>query len=403
MTDEPDTNDSIEAQSTDGGASRRSFMRGAAASAAAVVSLGATSGCITGSSGSGSGGGGSGGGGSGAAGTQKRLIVTGQGSGHHTYEIGADQISKDASVEGHDDITQQGGNDVLRGELWNSYEDRYTYTGEIKYVEGNGSLKFAFPDDAFGSKEDLPIHGRGQGRHQYELATSSGNIVLNSRTTEYVDSDDGGPGSDLMFSSDKVSGAIRNRNMDSYTLKSGNFGGETAINQILLRNGHLRFGPNGMPLQTTLTCTYELEVDHPEPAVQGPHTDTTNITMEFSANRSQVRILNIPTITFQTPGGPATVNRVVRNGRQTGTFDDTTGKMTVPLDLEASSPIGSSTASFDLTTETRNENGFSLSGSRLAQSTLNIKLVDATQLQSGPLGGNDCSLELDGQLSSSPF
>jgi hypothetical protein len=394
MTDEHNANDSIDPQSTDDGFSRRKFIRGAAASAAGTAGLGVTSEMA-------------------AAGTQKRLVVIGQGSGHHTYEIkmkDGGQISRDASVERHDTITSRGGADVLQGELWNSYKDEYTYTGEIKYVKADGSLEFELPDDAFGYKQELTVRGRGQGRHQYELATSSGNIKLVPGTTEYVDSDDGGPFSELMFNSDRVSGALRNRNQDSYTLATGAFGGGTAINRIHVKDGRLQFGTGGKPLQTTLTCQYELQIDHSNPRIAGTYSGRTTITVEFSADRSEVRIVNFPPLTtsYSTPAGQVTttVTRIARNGRKTGTFDPSTGKIRMPLGLKFSHSTalaGSSTASFDLTTETRNEAGFNLSGDRLGQSGLALEMVGVGQFQDGFLDGNHCALKIDGTLSSSPF
>lgn len=394
MTDEHNATDSIDPQATDDGVSRRTFIRGAAASAAGAAGLGATSKMA-------------------AAGTQKRLVVIGRGSGHHTYEIemkNGGRISKDADVEGHDTITSRGGSDVLQGDLWNTYRDRYTYTGEIKYVNADGSLTFEFPDDAFGHKQELTVRGRGQGRHQYELATSNGNIELAPGTTEYVDSDDGGRFSEFTFNADRISGALRNRNEDSYTLASGTFGGGTTINRIRVKNGRLQFGTGGKPLQTTLTCQYELQIDHSNPRIAGTYSGQTTITVEFSADRSEVRILNFPPLTasYSTPVGQVTttVTRIARNGRKTGTFDPSTGKMRMPLDLKFShstSVAGSSTASFDLTTATRNEAGFSLSGDRLGQSALGLEMVGVGQFQGGFLKGNDCALKIDGTLSSSPF
>ncbi len=229
MTNESRTHDSIDTEQTNGrdaaesqapdSLSRRTFLQGAAASATSLAGLGVL-------------------GGSADAASRKRLVVVSQGSGRQTYEIEMAQgahISKGRNANPNDTITTQGGTQRVEGQIWNSNKDTYTYTGEINYVEGDGQLSFRFPGGAFSSGEDIRVQGRGSGRHTYSIGTDSGDIDLNS-DTEYVDSDDGGWFSEYSFNSDSVSGAVRNRNHDSYHLTSGQ------VNEVT-SNGQIRFSP----------------------------------------------------------------------------------------------------------------------------------------------------------------
>lgn len=223
MTDNPTTHDSTDTQPTDtrkdSALSRRGFLQGAATSAAGLAGLGVF-------------------GGSADAASQKRLIVVGQSSGRHTYQIGMagnGSISKGSNAGSNDSITTQGGTDRVQGEVWNSNQDTYTYTGEIDYVETDGQVTFRFPAGAFSPGGDVRVQGRGQGRHTYSMHTGSGDIDLNS-DTEYVDSDDSGWYSEYNFTSDSVSGALRDSNQDSYYLTNGQ------LNSITSK-GKLRFSP----------------------------------------------------------------------------------------------------------------------------------------------------------------
>lgn len=339
---------------------------------------------------------------------QKQLIVRGEDSGKHTYEIEmkpGGQISKGANIENHDKVFSSGGNEIAEGRLWNENEDRYTYTGEIKSIDGDGSLLFELPDGAFGSMDDIPVHGRGSGRHTYALGTKSGDIDLNTKDTEYVDSDDGGFWTEWHFRSDSVSGALRNRNMDSYELENG-----TALNTILLKQGQIKFGIAGEPLQTMLQCDYSLKIDHPHGDIGGPYTGRTFIKVEFSADRSGVKILDFPPIEakYSTKIGQVTttVTRIKNAGRTEGSFERSNGSVRMPLDLDFDhdTPLaGDSTASFDLKTKSRSESGFNLSGSPLQQGDLKLELSDVGQFQGGFLGGHGVKLELTGSLDDSPF
>jgi len=343
-----------------------------------------------------------------ATGSDKQLIVRGKSSGRHTYKIEmkpGGQISKGANIENHDSVYTSGGNEIAEGRLWNSNEDRFTYTGEIKSIDGDGSLDFQFPDGAFGSRDDISVFGRGSGRHTYMLGTESGDIDLNPDDTEYVDSDDGSFWSEWHFNSDSVSGAIRNRNMDSYELE-----GDTELNTIGLKQGQLLFGVKGDPLQTTLQCDYALRIDHPHEDIGGPYTGRTWIRVEFSADRSEIRILEFPDIEakYQTPIGQVTttVTRIENAGRKKGSFDPSNGQITMPLDLDfdhSTPAAGDSTAQFDLESKSRRESGFNLSGSPLQQGNLNLGLSDVGEFQGGFLGGHDVLLELSGSLNDSPF
>lgn len=394
MTENIDTNDSIDERSTDTSVSRRKLLQGAAASAVGITGLGLTSGSV-------------------AAGSRNRLVVVAADSGRHEYEIemaSGGSIQKGSRAGSNDSVSSQGGNQRVQGEVWNNNRDSYTYAGEINYVEGDGSLRFLFPDGAFERMDDVQVIGQGSGRHRYSIETDEGDIDLNPDSTEYVDSDDGGPFSEWMINPDSVSGAVRNDNRDSYSLESGSFGATTEINEITLKQGQVRFGTAGTPVQTTLTCSYELTIDHSNRRIRGTYGGRVDITVEFSPDRSEVRILNFPDIqvSYQTRIGQVTttVSRTVESGRKTGSFDENTGRVRMPLDLDFdhSTPAATgSTASFDLTTGTRDDHGFSLSGSRLQRNSLELGMVGATTFEDGFLGGTPCSLKIEGSFADSPF
>jgi len=174
-----------------------------------------------------------------AGGTNKRLLVIGDSNGQHTYEISmksGGQIQKATHAGGNDTISSSNGTQQASGEVWHWNVDSYTFSGEIDYLEADGSVAFYFLDGAFQADSWLSITGQSSGRHQYVVGSNSADIDPGSWSTEYVDSDDGPQHTEQGHTPDHVSGAIRDSNYDGYSI-----GYSEPVQHITVEDGHLRF------------------------------------------------------------------------------------------------------------------------------------------------------------------
>lgn len=174
-----------------------------------------------------------------ASGSSKRLLVVGAGSGQHTYELGTErggQIQKATHAGGNDSVTASNGSQQASGELWHWNVDSYTFSGELDYVEADGSVAFHFLDGAFQADSWLGVTGQSPGRHQYVIGSNSADIDLGPWSTEYVDSDDGPQRTEQSHTPDHVSGAVRDSNYDGYDIAYS-----APVQHITVEDGHLRF------------------------------------------------------------------------------------------------------------------------------------------------------------------
>jgi hypothetical protein len=217
MTDESTIDDGIDSEDTRGGdrpenaagdMDRRSFMKGTAASAAALGGLAASSGAASASGGS-----------------NKHLLVAGRGYGEHTYTVVMRQggsIQKANFAGPNDSVTSNNGSQRAEGELWHWNVDSYTYSGEIDRVECDGTVSVHFPDGAFGNEGRIVVGGNGSGTHNFSLATAGGDIEPVEKTTEGGnDSDDLPSSSERSYKPDQVSGRLTDDGADTFTFGNG--------------------------------------------------------------------------------------------------------------------------------------------------------------------------------------
>jgi hypothetical protein len=174
-----------------------------------------------------------------ARGATKRLLVVGDGTGKHTYEVemkSGGTISKAAHAGGNDSIRSSYRDATADGEVWHYNADTYTYTGELRSVTCDGDLSVHFLDGGFGTVSWLSARGRSAGKHQYRMDTAGGDIDPVPSATGGNDSDDRGPASERNDTPDTVSGQVTDRNYDAFV-----YGSNDAIKHIGVTDGHLEF------------------------------------------------------------------------------------------------------------------------------------------------------------------
>lgn len=171
----------------------------------------------------------------------KRLAVVGTGPGKHSYRISVTGSISKATHAGGNDTTMTGlsGDPFVDGTVWNWNADTYTYTGEIRDVEASGDVSVHFPDGAFVDDGWLAVTGQGQGRHDYAIATDSGDIEPHPGSTGGGETDHGGRSSESDGSPDNVSGFVVDQNADGHEVGTG-----VPIQSISVDGGHVEVGPN---------------------------------------------------------------------------------------------------------------------------------------------------------------
>jgi hypothetical protein len=149
------------------------------------------------------------------------------------------------------------------------------------------------------------------------------------------------------------------------------------------------------------------------PSAPGPFIQAVSITVQFDRCRRAVKILAFPPLVvgpFSTPVGDNTTT-ITLTGGGAGSFDPATGAMLLPIELHFDQSLGfplagDSDVTFDLTTGTSMSptGTFMLTGSPLTDpATCAITLVAASQFTDGYLGGEDCSLQIGGNLAPCPL
>jgi hypothetical protein len=172
------------------------------------------------------------------------------------------------------------------------------------------------------------------------------------------------------------------------------------------------------PLQSTFVGTATLVTNSTDPRLATPPAAGITCGFEFSADRSAVRIVNLsPIVIGPITGlpivGSVTVTITRIPGEGPGTFDVTTGSMTLPIGLHFAYDkhipvlLGDSDAAFGfpsgspMTTASAISPGGSLTGTGSPRNlaTGAITLVGASRFTGGaPLSGLDCLLSLTGTM-----
>jgi hypothetical protein len=166
-------------------------------------------------------------------------------------------------------------------------------------------------------------------------------------------------------------------------------------------NACVAANPGLPPLSATLTGTFSVGTNFLGSNIHQEHTIPISIGIVFSAFRDQVTV-SIPSESV--PGFPVSVTESV-NSTGTGTFNKTTGAMTVPTNLNFSGGIlGSSSANFLFTTgnSSTSDGVISVNGTPLNLQTGQITLVATAQFSGGPLGGSDGMIIISGTISPLP-
>lgn len=178
-----------------------------------------------------------------ASADQKTVEVFSRGSGHQYYEIhmegsnlssGTPDVSygSNAEQDGYlpdritveeSDVGRYLDHVVVKGHVWNDGEDTFTYTGEVDYVVVEGDVAFYFHDRAFlapgESSGHVYVDGLGSGKHEYTLASFSGDI--DSFEDEPGDSDYGGSDTEKPDTYDAFNGDVWNHKRDSLSVSHG--------------------------------------------------------------------------------------------------------------------------------------------------------------------------------------
>lgn len=112
---------------------------------------------------------------------------------------------------------------MAKGHVWNDGQDYFTYTGEVDYVVVKGDVAFLFEDRAFLTPTEsyghVYVDGLGSGKHEYVLATYSGDI--DSYENEPGDIDERGPNSEKLDTYDQFTGDVWNHKSDSLSISGG--------------------------------------------------------------------------------------------------------------------------------------------------------------------------------------
>lgn len=155
-----------------------------------------------------------------ASGQQKRVVVVGDGTREHTYEIGMESggtIQKAAHAGGND-THYSTPNPRVEGELWHWNADSYVYTGNIDYVAADGAVSFHFPDQAFGNNNlTLVATGQGSGSHTYTISSISADLQFIGPTAEDNDTDEDSA-NDTSSTPDRVVGHLQGTGSDSVSV-----------------------------------------------------------------------------------------------------------------------------------------------------------------------------------------
>lgn len=151
-----------------------------------------------------------------------------------------------------------------------------------------------------------------------------------------------------------------------------------------------------------------------------PETDTPTLRLRFDPPSIEVvELTQVETDPHETPAGTntTTVRQIVNAGRETGSFDEETGHIELPLDLFFDNSVNApfveedAPANFDLTTKgidmpVGTYEDIDLDGSPLDSETLEFKIVGESVFEdiSGPLetlilGGRNVVLSSEGKLS----
>ena len=171
--------------------------------------------------------------------------------------------------------------------------------------------------------------------------------------------------------------------------------------EIAKLNACVAANPGLPPLNATLTGTFSVGTNFSGSNIHQEHTVPISMGIVFSTFRDEV---NVSVPSENVPGFPIPVTESV-NSVGTGTFNETTGAITVPTNLKFSAGVfGSSSANFMFTTGNSGtpDEVISVNGTLLNLQTGKITLVATARFSSGPLGGSDGVIIISGTISPLP-
>jgi hypothetical protein len=171
-----------------------------------------------------------------------------------------------------------------------------------------------------------------------------------------------------------------------------------------LRDCRHRYGlPD--PLEATFVGTSTLRTNNSD--APGPFVQSISVSLFFNEDRTSVSITDLRpiSVSFDTPIGRVTTT-VSRTGGSAGTFNRATGVITIPLTLHFHHDTvfaGDSDITFNLTTGSAGspKSPFRQTGSALDKRG-DVTVVGVARFRDGYLGGNQCSIVVNGRITPHP-